>query len=346
MASRCLIGKIMNERVPMSLISMVQPPLADDIDRIVTEATLTYLNTRRARVNAFCRRHFSIRGAARLNRKALGKDLLRSPANVIWAGPYLLARSAARLSGRLGMRRISDWLTRLPPGFRTDVEREVEWLIYTELLELPIQQKNRQSTQDALFGEILGHPDLTRLFIPVLQSLNQLAQQESFRRNLENFLMTYTTSRTAAAELTGTLLNLAAGAAAFQKFTPGILTMGNAAAAAIAHNLAVSQFVLGSTLGSLYYSIFPAAVSTGILAGTLGGVMLILGIVTAFAGVVADPVQHALHIHERKLNKLLDALEEQLTEKGKGYRLHDAYVARVFDLWDLLTAAVRSMRMS
>ncbi len=316
----------------------------DAIDRIVTEAGLTYLKKRRSLVKPFCGRHFSVKGAARLNRKALGKDLLRSPANLIWAGPYLMARSAGRLIGRLGMKQASEWLTRCPPGLKTDVEREIEWLIYTELLELPIEQSNRRFTGDALFAEILAHPDLAKRLIPELQRLNQRARQKTFRKNLEDFLLTYTASRTAAAELTGSLLNLAAGAAAFHKFTPGTVAMGNAAAAAIAHHLAVSQFVLGSTLGSLYYSIFPAAVSTGILVGTLGGLMVLFGTIAVFAGFVADPVQHALHIHERKLNKLLDALEEQLLGKGQGFELHDAYVARVFDLWDLLTTAVRTVR--
>jgi ADP-ribose pyrophosphatase YjhB (NUDIX family) len=163
---------------------MVPTPSAAEVDRIVTEATLTYLKKRRARVRPFCRRHFSIKGAARLNRKALGKDLLRSPANVVWAVPYLLARSAGQLTSRLGMKQFPEWVKRLPPGFKTDVEREVEWLIYTEMLELPIQQKGRQSTQDALFGEILAHPDLAAFFIPVLQSLNHLARQETLKKNL------------------------------------------------------------------------------------------------------------------------------------------------------------------
>ena len=41
--------------------------------------------------------------------------------------------------------------------------------------------------------------------------------------------------------------------------------------------------------------------------------------------------------------KLLDALEDELTGQGNGYRLHDAYVARIFDLWDLLQVATRTL---
>ncbi|MBS1248395.1 MAG: hypothetical protein H6R48_1184, partial [Proteobacteria bacterium] len=32
------------------------------------------------------------------------------------------------------------------------------------------------------------------------------------------------------------------------------------------------------------------------------------------------------------------------TGQGSDYQLHDAYVARVFDLWDLLQIATRALR--
>ena len=48
-------------------------------------------------------------------------------------------------------------------------------------------------------------------------------------------------------------------------------------------------------------------------------------------------------LHERKLLRLLDALEDELTGQGNGYQLRDAYVARIFDLWDLLQVATRTL---
>ena len=53
----------------------------------VNDATRCYLAERRARVAPFTRRHFSFRGALRINRWALGKDLLRTPTNVLWSIP-------------------------------------------------------------------------------------------------------------------------------------------------------------------------------------------------------------------------------------------------------------------
>ncbi len=312
------------------------------VDAAVSAATRDYLAARRARVEAFAQRHFGWRGALRLNRRALGRDLLRTPLNLLWAGPYLLGRSAGALAGRLGARGLAGRMARLPAGLRTDVQREVEWLIYTELLELPFRQGARENTHDALFESVLAQPAVSELLVPELVTLDELARHRALRPRLERHLATYTSSRTAASDLSGALLNLAAGVAAFSKVTPGSVAMGSTAATALAQHLAVSNFVLGPTLGSLYYAVVPAAASGGLLIATTGGVMLAVGVVGALAGVVTDPVQQALGLHRRKLHRLIDALEaELLGEREAALRIHDAYVARVFDLWDLLQGATR-----
>ncbi len=322
---------------------MTDEALTARIHAAVTEATRQYLAERRTRVDAFARRHYAFRGALRVNRHALGLDLLRTPANVLWAIPYLLARGGAKLGRRLGLDVFARRLDRLPPGFKTDVEREIEWLIYSELLELPFEQAGRRCTRDALLEAILTHPTISQLLIPELLRLDELAHRQDFRRRLEDYLLTYTSSRAAAADLSGSLLSLAAGVAAFKQFTPGAMAIGGVAAAAIANHLAIANFMFGSMLGSLYYGFFPATASTGLLVATTGGLLLALGVLSAGAGVITDPLQQALGLHRRKLLKLLDALERELTDQGSGYQLHDAYVARVFDLWDLLHIATRAL---
>lgn len=313
------------------------------IHAAVIEATRRYLADRRARVGPFTRKHFSFRGALRINRRALGKDLLRTPANVMWAVPQLLARGGAILSRKLRLNSVAWRLERLPAGFKTDVEREIEWLIYSELLELPFARDGRRCSRDALLEEILAHPTISELLIPELLRLDELAQRQNFRQRLEDYLITYTSSRTAAADLSGSLLSLAAGVAAFKQFTPGAMAVGSVTATAIANQLAIANFLLGPSLGSLYYSVFPATASAGLLVATTGGLLLALGVLSAGAGVITDPLQQAFGLQERKLLKLLDALEAELTEQGNGYRLHDAYAARIFDLWDLLQTTTRAL---
>jgi hypothetical protein len=46
-------------------------------------------------------------------------------------------------------------------------------------------------------------------------------------------------------------------------------------------------------------------------------------------------------MHERKLNKLVATLELELAGQRGSLRIRDLYVARVFDLWDLLQTASR-----
>ena len=322
---------------------MSDEALVARIHTAVTEATRRYLADRRARVGIFTRQHFSVRGALRINRHALGKDLLRTPANVLWIIPHLLAQGGAVLGRKLRLNKIAQRLEHLPAGFKTDVEREVEWLIYSELLELPFEQGGRRCSRDALLEEILAHPTIGELLVPELIRLDQLSHRENFRQRRENYLITYTNSRTAAVDLSGSLLSLAAGVAAFKQFTPGAMAIGGVTATAIANHLAIGNFLLGSTLGSLYYGIFPTTASAGLLVATTGGLLLALGVLSAGAGVITDPVQQALGLHKRKLLKLLDTLERELTGQGQNYRLHDAYAARIFDLWDLLQIATRTL---
>lgn len=322
---------------------MPDEALVARIHAAVTEATRRYLADRRVRVDPFTRKHFSVRGALRINRHALGKDLLRTPANVLWIIPHLLAQGGAVLGRKLRLNEIAQRLEHLPAGFKTDVEREVEWLIYSELLELPFEQGGRRCSRDALLEEILAHPTIGQLLVPELIRLDQLSHRENFRQRLENYLTTYTNSRTAAVDLSGSLLSLAAGVAAFKQFTPGAMAIGGVTATAIANHLAIGNFLLGSTLGSLYYGIFPATASAGLLVATTGGLLLALGVLSAGTGVITDPLQQAFGLHKRKLLKLLDALEKELTGRGQNYRLHDAYAARIFDLWDLLQIATRTL---
>lgn len=309
----------------------------------VRTAAHEYIAARRERIAPFCAEHFSVAGAWRINRKALGKDLVRTPANILLAPPYLLSRLVLPLSRAIHWRRGEAWLRRLPPGFKTDVQREIEWLIYTEWLELPYARGARRSTRDAFLERILSQPAIAGLLLPELQKIDALARNERFRERLVEFLSEYTASRTAAAELAGAVLNLAAGAAAFQQFTPGSFALGQAAAAAIAQHVAIANFVLGPTLGSLYYGLFPAAVSQSLLVSTIGSLMLAVGVLSALAGVVTDPLQQALGLQRRKLRKLLDSLEQQLTGEGGDFRLHDAYAARVFDILDLLRSLSRQL---
>ena len=112
-------------------------------------------------------------------------------------------------------------MERLPVGFETNVQREISWLIFTELLEIPYDQGNRKSNKDALLEEILNQPEISSLFNEELSKIYSKSKNPKFRSTLEKNLQEYSKSRTAAADLAGTIISLSAGAAIFGKMTPG-----------------------------------------------------------------------------------------------------------------------------
>ncbi|MCG6970909.1 MAG: hypothetical protein LJE85_14170 [Gammaproteobacteria bacterium] len=315
------------------------------ISRAVARGAREYFAARRQRVAPFVAKHYSLKGALQINRKAFGKDLVRAPANLLWAMPYLGIHVSAFLMRKANLRNIGDWLANIPPGFRTRVQQEIEWLVRTEFFELPYEQANRRFEQDALLSAILAQPELSQLVVEYLDKINQLSDKPEFQARLAQQLAVYTETRIAAADLACGVVTLSAGAMMFKQLTPGAMSTGSVLAAAIAQQSAISHFVFGSSLGSIYYSVFPASASLGLLAASTGGVLAALGVLSAFSGVLTDPLQKQFGIHQRRLYKLIDVLEAQFIEDSKQHFYpKDHYIARVFDLFDVLKTASMSLR--
>lgn len=312
----------------------------------INRAIESYIAARKARVPDFVRAHFGFPGAFELNRKALGTDIIKTPLNVLWSIPYTGLTLSSALLKRMGYRKMTDFVSKLPVGLDTRVHNEIKWLIYTGLLELPYEQDGRKSTRDALLEEIINQPEISALFSNHLSEIYSKSKNPGFRPALENNLLQYTRTRTAAAELAGNLLSLSAGATVFGAVTPGAMTVGSSLAGVIAQQMAVSNFILGPTLGSLYYSIFPASASIGLLVAATGSIVATLAILTSFAGIITDPLQAKLGLHQKRLLKLIDCLDRELRGRGDSrLRIRDHYVARVLDLLDMLRAAARTVVM-
>ena len=310
----------------------------------VSRATRRYFADRRARVDGFVDAHFSLRGTLSLHRVALGWDVARAPLNLTLAAPQIVMQLGAKAADRFGAPRAAKALRR-PILFKTAVAREVEWLLQTELLELPIEQGARRSRRDALAEAILAEPAVDEAIQSLLVQIGDRADDAAFRERLGHAMAEYGTSRAAAAEITTGLLSLGAGAVALHKLTPGAVSLGPALAAVMAQQAAVSAFPLGGWLGGVWYGMFPASASAGLVASASGGLMLAATTFAAFAGVVSDPIQRALGLHRARLLRMVDALEGQfLDPNAPGFSVRDHYVARLLDLFDLLGAAIRIAR--
>ncbi|MGD9535810.1 MAG: DUF6635 family protein [Alphaproteobacteria bacterium] len=303
---------------------------------MVHDAAARYAALCRARVDTFVDRNYSLFGALELNRRALGWDLVRAPTNISLAGPELARRTLVAGARALKRHGIADRLDRRRLVLDTDVGREIEWRLFSELLGLPYRQAGRSVERDAFAEEILADARVEALADRAALGLAPEAQAR-----IRHAVSSYAATRVAAADLSSGLASAGVGMLLFHKLTPGALTLGPVAAHALLQHAAVSAFPLGAALGSVWYGLFPTAAPLAFSVVMTGGVAAGLAAVSAFSGVVSDPVQRRLGLHRRRLLRLIDAVEAALRGDDARFVAHDHYVARVFDLIDAL-ATVRT----
>ncbi len=314
------------------------------VETAFSRAVEQYIAARRKKIPEFVKRNFSISGALRINKKAFGKDLIKAPVNMAWALPYTAIQLTSVLMRKTGLKAVDRLMQKVPSGLKTAVQEEIKRLIFNQLLELPYGKSEGEQTVDALLATLLDQPEMTSLLQEDLALIISQSQQEGFRAILEKRLREYALSRNAVSELAGNILSLATGAGMMGKMTPGGISFGSLLAASIAQQSAISGFFLGPALGGIYYGIFPASASLGLVVASTSTVLASLSIFTAFSGIITDPLQARLGIHEKRLNRLIDSLEETLMVKGDiDLKLREKYLARVFDLIDLLKTAAHTV---
>ena len=240
-------------------LESLEPPERALAGAIVADAVDRYLEATRARIVPFVDDHFSFSSAWALHRRALGRDLLRAPVNVMLVLPQVVVLpAAAALARRAGWSRGADWLGSRQLLRETDVAREVAWLVHTELLRLPYRQGRRESARDALAEEVFGDPRTEAADRCVLEELARRTSDAAFRQDVEDKLAAYKLSRSAVAELCTAIVSVAIGAAVFRQLTFGVMSLGPALAHEAAQRHAIASFPLGSWLGGLWYGVFPA----------------------------------------------------------------------------------------
>lgn len=267
-----------------------------------------FFDERRAAVEPFVRRHFSLRGTLRLHRDAIGWDLLRAPINVALAPVYIASRLLAWVFWRIGLRQWSVWLATRRFLFRTAVAKRVETLILNELLLAP----DAGAPEEAEPGTPAPVASRTRI-------INE-----------------YGCTRSAINEMTVSASALGVGASAFQAVTPGFLSLAPMVAIIIANSTAIAAFPLGVAIGAIWYGLFPADAPLWLTAAVGLGLATSASILTTFAGIIADPIQLHLGIHKRRLLRLMNTLEADCRAPGsRAFVPREQYFARLSDLSDV-----------
>lgn len=289
----------------------------------------------RRRVDAFAARTFSFRGTIRLHRHALGLDLLRGPANVLLAPVLLTCRLLSLALGLMGLRRAAGWLAHREILLPTAVGRALEADILNDLLA--VGSDTGRGPEAAL---ALSEP-----LRPVLRAAGDTEELAVRLGRAAASLRSYAGTRSAVAEITTIAVVLLVGAILFRTLTPGVMTMAPTVAEALARETAIASFPLGDRLGGVWYSAFPAAPSGLETAATILALLFAASVVTAFAGILADPIQLRLGIHRRRLLRLVDAVEGDLTGgPGRPFAAREHYYARAADIADILAAVLRHVR--
>jgi hypothetical protein len=313
--------------------------------RVVDDGIRRYCAARRERIPDFVDRHFSLRGAAALHLEAFGWDMVRTPVNFTMAAPAAALHLAVTGARRLGVPRLASTLARRRLLLRTSVAHRVEWLVCTELLELPCRIGDCMATRDALAETIAADARVLGALQEMLTSVGVKSDDALLRQRLERTLLEYVVTRGAASEIATALLSLGAGAVTLGKLTPGAVSFGPTLASIVAQQTAISSFPLGVGFGTLWYGLFPAASSPLLLFGFSGGLLMVGSIIAAFAGVITDPLQRRLGLHQRRLRRMIDAMERHMLDPAApDYTVRDRYVARLLDAFDLITAAYRLAR--
>lgn len=309
---------------------------------IVDDGVRRYFDDRRDRIAGFVDQNFSLRGSLLLHREAVGWDIARAPFNLAMAAPQIGLLLASRVAHKLGVPGVANQLGSTRLTVHTAVGRELAWRLHADLLELPFRDNGRVTRRDALVETILSDPRVEAALTPALEAIGRRGDDPALRQQLQAAMTEYTRTRAAATEITTALLSLGTGALALRKLTPGALTLGPSLAAAIARQAAVMSFPMGGALGSAWYTLFPIAPSALLVSALTGGLLAASTVASAFAGVVADPVQRQLGLHQYRLRRMIDALERQMHDPAApGFVVHDHYVARLMDLFDVSGVLVR-----
>jgi hypothetical protein len=314
------------------------------IRKAVTNGAIRYVRGCEARIDDFVRRHYSFRGALRLHSHAIGLDIIRVPINIIWSLVNIILALVGFFAGLSHLWRIQRWIRKIPPGIETDMDRQISWLVVTELLRLPHEDGDKRSDTDALMEEITKDPSLRRLLNEELEVFERVSGNPDFCQRLNAKLQEYCATRTGSSELSSNAVLLITSKVTIGEAAFGALSAGTSVSAAIAHWVAVSNFWLGSTIGSYYYALVPVAVSMRLLTALTAAVAVLLAMVSTFIGILTDPIQAKLGLHQRRLKKLVYAIRDDLLgEDRKNFALREKYIGRLFDVVDVLSTVGRTL---
>lgn len=264
--------------------------MEDCIDRYIAE--------RRSRIDPFVERHFSLRDTFALQQRSLLTNLLCYPVNSLWSIPYLFVKKLSESLEKLGWGSAAGLLSAVPSGLKSLYQKEVECMVKTEILGSHERLLDIMK-QDPRVAPLLASPEFSTHLNLTFGEINHLVES-------------YGSSRALVSDTAGSLLSLAFGWWMFGDHSLGVGGMGERIAQKRAHEKAASSFILGSGLGSAFYSVFPPKPTMWEVMLATAAVGLLLTLCGLVIGVLNDPLLKRLGLHHRQLHGLIDTIEDRL----------------------------------
>lgn len=267
-----------------------------------------YVADCRHRVDRFVAQHYSIQETLAWQKQSLVSDLLCHPLNALWAIPSLFLKKLIEVPVKLGWRAGADLIGILPTGFKTRYQKEMERLITRELLEWPLVIEDRTTSPNGFLGHIERHKHLGPLLKAHVLSGEILIELSDIRA----IIAAHSSSRSVILDSIATVATLATGWLVFGDHSLSISGIGEKLARDRAKDKAASTFILGSGLGSAFYSVFPPNPSFWEIAGMTLLVGLFITAISLLVGLLSDPCLKRIGFQHSQLNLLIDAVEDCL----------------------------------
>ncbi len=233
-----------------------------------------YIAERRQRVDAFVARHFGFAGTLARFRRTFVKDIARYPINFLISLPSLFVKQIADWMEMAGWEHGVRLLERIPLPLKTAAQTEVERAVTEELLELA--------------------PGDSRLDL------------------LKDPFKTFRGARLSILDAASSGLTLLAAFFVFGDSGLSPYAMGDKLARAQAKRDAASGFVLGSGIGSAFYSVFPPHPTPFQVIAATTLVVVALGVLGTLTHLMSDPLQQMAGVHRRQLLKLIGGFEDKM----------------------------------
>jgi len=271
------------------------------------ECIARYIQSRRVKVDEFSERHFSLKETLEIQKKHFLADILLNPINSLWAIPYLTLKKVFETIDKMGWGHLTSFFDRVPSNIKTQYQKDIEWLIATELLEWPYKNNGQHSKKNALWDEFEKDPTIRKLI-----DSGQLSPNHLTGIDIKSELNKFSASRALVADLAGSAGSIALGWVMFGNSNLGVGGLGEKVARKIARDNASSHFIFGKKMGTTFYSIFPPQPTKGQILIATVAVGLLLTVFSLIASVLSDPIRKNLGLQKSKMNSLIDDLEKLL----------------------------------